>query len=120
MTKLLSTIAAICVGVLTVPAMAADQDDVMATVNQFVDGFNKGDVESAIDACAHGAIIIDEFAPHVWQGPKACAAWANDFDADAKKNGITDAIVTLKAPKHVDISGDRAYVVVPVDYNYKQ
>ena len=101
------------------PAFAADKDDVMASVKQFVDGFNKGDVKSALAACAEQTSIVDEFPPHEWHGPGACAAWANDFDADAKKNGIPDGKVTLGKPRHVDVSGDRAYVVVPASYAYK-
>jgi hypothetical protein len=44
----------------------------------------------------------------------------SDFDADAKKNGITEPVVTLHSPRHVDVTADRAYVVVPADYTYKQ
>ena len=40
--------------------------------------------------------------------------------ANAKKDGISDGIVTLGKPKHVDVNGDRAYVVIPTDYTYKQ
>jgi hypothetical protein len=93
---------------------------VMAPVHQFADGFNKGDVQSALGACAEETDIIDEFAPYQWKGAGACAKWAGDFDADAKKNGITDGVVTLGTPKHVDIIGDRAYVVVPATYTFKQ
>jgi hypothetical protein len=46
--------------------------------------------------------------------------WANDYDADAKKNGITDGIVTLSNPRHIDINGDRASVVVPANYTFKK
>ncbi len=38
----------------------------------------------------------------------------------ARKNGITDGFVTLRSPRHVDISADRAYVVVPADYTFKK
>lgn len=100
-------------------AFAADRDDVMAPIKQFVDGFNKGDVKSALATCAEQTSIIDEFPPHEWHGAGACATWANDFDADAKKNGVTDGKVTLGKPKHVDIAADRAYVVVPTTYSYK-
>jgi ketosteroid isomerase-like protein len=85
-----------------------------------VDGFNKGDTKTAVAACAEQTSIIDEFPPHEWHGAGACAKWANDFDADAKKNGITDGIVTLGTPRHVDITGDRAYVVVPASYTFKK
>ena len=100
-------------------ASASDQTDVMVTVRQFIDGFNKGDVKSALAACASRPGIVDEFPPYAWQGATACADWANDFEANAKKNGITDSVVTLQKPKHVDVTGDRAYVVVPANYDYK-
>src|ERR1700730_3346570 len=99
---------------------ASDQTAVMAKVHQFVDGCNKGDTKSALAACASPASIIDEFPPHEWHGPTACADWSNAYDANAKKEGITDGIVTLGAPWHVDVTGDRGYVVVPVKYAYKQ
>jgi hypothetical protein len=102
------------------PAIASEKTDVMAPVHQFFDNLNKGDMKTALAACAAPSSIIDEFPPHHWQGATACADWANDFDADSKKNGITDSIVTLAEPRHVDITGDRAYVVVPATYTYKQ
>lgn len=46
--------------------------------------------------------------------------WMNDYDAYAKKNGITDDLVTLGQPTHVDLTGDRAYVVVPANFKYKK
>ena len=98
-----------------VPAKA----EVMQAVHQFVDGFNKGDTKSALAACADQASIIDDVPPHEWHGAGACSKWMTDFDADAKKNGITDGVVTLGAPRHVDITTDRAYVVVPANYSYK-
>src|SRR5215468_11183858 len=100
-------------------AFAAEKDDVMAPVKQFVDGFNKGDVNSALATCAGSTSIIDEFPPHEWHGPGACAAWAKDFDADAKKSGVTDGRVTLGKPRHVDVTEDLAYVVGPASYAYK-
>jgi hypothetical protein len=103
-----------------ISAAATDKTDVMATLKQFVDGFNKGDLKSAFATCADEVSIIDEFPPHEWHGANACSRWANDYDADSKKNGITDGSVTLGAPLHVDINADRAYVVVTANYKYKQ
>jgi len=103
------------------PASAAtsEQKAVMAIVKQFADGINKGDMKLTIAACASTAIIIDDFAPHVWSGPTACADWATGFVADNKKNGVTDLGLTLGTPWHVDITGDTAYVVVPANFAYK-
>ena len=70
--------------------------------------------------CADETSILDEFPPHEWHGAGACATWLNDFDADAKKNGVTDGVVTLGKPSHVDVSSDYAYVVIPADYRFKQ
>jgi hypothetical protein len=99
---------------------ASARADVLAPIHQFVDGFNKGDTKTALAACADQTSIIDEFPPYEWHGAGACARWAGDYDADAKKNGITDGIVTLGTPAHVDVTADRAYVVIPSDYAFKQ
>jgi ketosteroid isomerase-like protein len=102
------------------PAVAAEDAAVMASVNQFVDGFNKGDTKMILGSSSDQMAIIDEFAPHMWHGPGALQKWMDDFDADAKKNGISDCVVTLGTPKHVDVTGDYAYAVIPTDYTFKQ
>lgn len=99
---------------------ASAQADVLAAVHQFVDNFNKGDAKMTVAACADQTSILDEFPPHEWHGAGACAQWLRDYDADAKKNGITDGIVTLGTPTHVDITAELAYVVVPANYTYNK
>jgi hypothetical protein len=101
-------------------ASGSAQTGVLAPINQFVDGFNKGDTKMAVAACADETSILDEFPPHEWHGAGACAKWLSDFDADAKKNGITDGVVKLGKASHVDISSDYSYVVVPANYTFKQ
>jgi len=110
---------AILGAVATGPALASDKTDAFAPVQQFMDGFNKGDMKLALAACADETSIIDNFAPHEWHGAGACAKWASDFDAAVKRDGITDGKVALGKPKHVDVTVDRAYVVVPATYTYK-
>ena len=99
---------------------AQEKAAVMASVHQFVGAFNKGDTKTAAAACAAETSIIDEFPPHEWHGADACMKWMNDYNDDAKRNRITDAVVTLGSPRHVDVTADHAYVVVPTDYTYKQ
>ena len=111
---------ATALAVLSAVPAAAQKSDVMATVDQFVNGFNKGDTKSAASACSDETSIIDEFPPHEWHGPGSCLKWMNDYDADAKKNGITGGIVTLGKPLHLDVTADRAYVVIPSDYIFKR
>jgi ketosteroid isomerase-like protein len=106
------------------PALAAPapspEAEVLALVRQFLDSYNAGDTKTAIAACGEQTDIIDEFPPYEWHGTGACATWFGDYDVDAGKNGITDGHATLGKPRHVDVSGDRAYVVAPADYNYKK
>jgi len=111
---------ALAVAVLAAGSTAAsEKTDVMAPVQQFVDAFNKGDTKTAAAACADETSILDEFPPYEWHGAGACVQWMKDYDADATKNGITEGLVTLGKPRHVDVTADRAYVVVPADYTFK-
>lgn len=115
-------ILAFVVALAVTPASASeksDKADVMATVNRFNDGMNTGDTKTALAACAAPSSIVDEFPPYGWQGATACADWANDFAAYNKKMGITDSLAKLGRPRHVDITGDRAYVVMPATYTFK-
>jgi ketosteroid isomerase-like protein len=106
--------------VATGSATASDKTDAVGVVHQFIDAFNKGDTKASAAVCAAQISIVDEFAPFAWQGPTAFTDWSNDFDADAKKNGITDPVVTLGQTRHVEVTGDRAYVVVAATYAYKK
>lgn len=118
----LSALVAALVMVTAAPGVAAPADNaaVMATVNQFVDGYNKNDTKMQVTACTSPASIIDEFAPHSWQGPTACADWVRDGAASNRSQGITNTVVTLGRPWQVQVNGNRAYVVVPATFTYKQ
>lgn len=115
----LALVAAIAAAGTAGPALASQESAVLATVNQFIDGFNKGDMKSAATACASPASIIDDFPPHEWQGSTACSDWASAYSVDAKKSGITGGVVTLGKPWRVDVTGSRAYVVAPTTFSYK-
>ncbi len=118
MHKIIATLFA--VGLMVGPASASETLDVMRTVWQFVGSFNKGDVKTALGDCAAQSSIIDEFPPYIWQGATGCADWSKDFAAYIKKNNMTDPKVTLGLLRHVDVSGDRAYVVVPANFTFKK
>lgn len=104
----------------TGPAAATPQSDVLAAVNLFMDSFNKGDTKAAIAACTDEMSIIDEFPPYEWHGPGAMSKWLGDYDADARKKGIADGIVTLGKARQVDVQGDHGYVVTTATYAYKK
>lgn len=113
---------AIALALVATPLLADAQTDALTKpIDQFIGGFNKGDTKSAFAAYAPDSVsITDEFAPHVWTGPKAPQAWAAQYDVHAKATGVTDGIVTWSAPTRVEVEGSVAYVIVPTLYTYKE
>jgi len=104
----------LCAPLLIAPAIAGDAETAaMAPVHRFIDSVDKGDMKAAAATFASDASIIDEFAPYHWQGNDAFAQWGADFDTMAKAGGISGLVVTLRPPRHVNVTGDRGYAVVP-------
>ena len=99
---------------------ATGNGDVMAPVQQLFDSFNKGDATTAAAGCSSVEHIIDDFPPYEWHGLGACAAWMSGYKSYAAANGISDMIVALSKPRHIDVTGEFAYVVVPANYTLKK
>ena len=112
----------VCLLTATAAGAQTTNAQLMAPIQKFVTAFNKGDTAGA--AATHAAeadlVIIDEVAPYLWRGAHAFQAWATDLEADAKKQGVTDQMVTISALTRAETSGDSAYVVVPAVYSFKQ
>ena len=112
----------ICAVVWSTSVFAASpNDEVTAQVTRFIDSFNKGDVKAA--EATHtdkGVVIIDEVAPYLWQGHDSFKNWLVDLGKHDKALGITDGKVTLGPVARVEVEGDRAYVVFPSTYTFKQ
>ena len=100
-------------------ATAPSRTDPMEAVRRFADDFNKADVKAMASTFAVPASILDGLPPHVWQGPTACQDWYRDVMAAGEREGITGYFVTLGEPRHVDVTGDRAYVVVPATMTFR-
>jgi ketosteroid isomerase-like protein len=94
-------------------------DDPMAAVRRHVDAFNRGDPKALAATCANPMQILDGMAPHVWQGPRAIEDWYRDVLAEGEKEGASDYHLALGEPRHVDIKGDTAYVVVPTTMTFQ-
>jgi hypothetical protein len=97
--------------------LASDKDDIVATVQQFANNLDPKTIDKALATCDSSTSIIDEFPPHVWN---SCAEWIKDFGEFNQRNGVTEAAAKIGAPWSVDVDGDRAYVVAPATYTYKQ
>jgi ketosteroid isomerase-like protein len=97
----------------------SSSDNPMSAVLKYVDGFNNGDQKAMAEACADPMQILDGMSPHVWQGPTAAQNWYADALAEGEHLGVTNYHIGLGEPRHVDMSGDFAYVVVPATLDYK-
>ena len=108
-------------GLVATAGAAAPEAELLAPIHQFIDSFNKGDSAAAEAAnVSTGVIIIDEVAPHLWQGPGAFKAWAKDLDTHDKNAGMTGQQVTLGKVSVTESTGDNAYVAIAAVYSYKQ
>src|SRR5512140_952218 len=104
-----------------VPAsFASDKTDVVDAVHHYVDNLDPKTIATALAMCDSEVSILDEFPPHVWHGPTACADWFKAEKAYNEKREISDEDAPLGTPQTVDINGDRAYFVAPMTYTYKQ
>lgn len=92
----------------------------MATVLAFIDAFNNGDTQAMSALCADPMQILDGMSPHVWQGPTAVGDWYADAMAEAEHLGVTDHHIGLGEPRHVDVTGEYSYVVVPATFGYNR
>ena len=93
--------------------------DPMATVRQYIDTFNREDSKAMAAAFATQGSILDGMAPHVWQGPTAAQDWYRDVLLEGEHAGASGYFVTLDEPRHVDVTGDSAYVVAPATMTFK-
>ena len=93
-------------------------NDPMAAVLQYVDAFNTGDPKAMAAACADPIQILDGMSPHVWQGPTAAEDWWRDVLTEGEHLGASGYHISLGEPRHVDVTGDYAYVVVPATMTF--
>jgi ketosteroid isomerase-like protein len=94
-------------------------NDPLATVHQYIDAFNRGDAKAMAAAFAVPASILDGMAPHVWHGPTATEDWYRDVLVEGEHAGASGYVVSLGEPRHVNVTGDNAYVVVPASMTFK-
>lgn len=99
---------------------ASEKTDVVDTVQRYLDNLDPAKIQTALALCDSEVSILDEFSPHEWHGPTACADWWKAEQAYNEQSGITDEDAPLGAPQTVDVNGDRAYFVAPMTYTYKK
>jgi ketosteroid isomerase-like protein len=92
--------------------------DPLGAVRRYVEAFNDGDPAAMAAICADPMQILDGMSPHVWQGPTAAQDWWRDVVAEGAHLGASGYRIALAEPRHVDINGDSAYLVVPASMTF--
>ena len=116
-------VTALCLFLLAIAvptSFASDKTDVADTVKRYLDNLDPAKIQDAVAMCDTEASILDEFPPHEWHGPTACADWWKAEQAYNEQSGITDEDAPLGTPQTIDVNGDRAYFVAPMTYTYKK
>ncbi len=94
-------------------AAPADEHAVARTIVSFVNAVNLDHEKDALAFFTSDASITEDLAPYHWQGPRAGAAWFKGMASNGAKIGMTEIIMHLGKPPRIEVTGDRAYEVIP-------
>ena len=93
-------------------------DDPVAAVQRYLDAFNSGDAAEMAACFASNGVILDGMAPHLWVGPTAASDWYRDVLIEGEHLGAGSYHVTSGEPMHNAVTGDSAYVVLPMTMTF--
>jgi hypothetical protein len=99
-------------------AFASETANVKAAVRHLIADSNSGNDAAFKADLTEPALFIDEYAPFAWVGAKD--GWLNAYNDYNKQNAVTAAKTTPLSFRHVNVSGDRAYVVLRSLYTYRE
>ncbi len=108
---------------LCAPAYASDESSVVHRMQETIDAANKNVDPAPLAAnFAPSVVLVDDLAPFVFEGSasEALSAWLTAYGADSDKNQVTDFSMRLLKPRRVEVTRDRAYVILPAIYRFKQ
>ena len=92
-------------------APAAPPSGPVAAVRNFMAATGAGNPKAVAALCASDAVVVDEFAPHMWTGGGACARWYEAFGGWMKAQHVDQENVELGKVLVDQTTGDAAYVV---------
>ena len=91
----------------------------MATVQQYITAFNRGDVDGMSACFAEPGSILDGMAPHVWTWPTAPRDWYRDVLIEGEHHGATGYSLELGDVRRNDINGTSAYLVISASLTFE-
>ena len=100
-------------------APAARAADAPTTITQFSAALHAGDSKAAKNFLTARTVILDDVAPYYWAGANAFDRWQADLAKASAARGMSEEDAALGAPTRVEISGDRAYAILPATHTFK-
>jgi len=104
----------------TATAAYAGDAALEAPIQKMEQGFNTGNLDLVRSVHVAAPTIIDEPPPFAWSGPGSLDRWLGDLAKEEATTGKTEGKVDLGTPIRETVNGDRAYVVTPSAYTFKQ
>jgi len=98
-------------------ASAADAADVNGTIDRWVADMNAANWKSFFAACAPRVAVVDGFPPYAWL---TCDDWIRDYRANNERTQATLGHLSSGKPAYTEMTGDRAYWIVPVTFSNTQ
>jgi ketosteroid isomerase-like protein len=89
-----------------------------ASLDHFCDLVNQGDAPAALAYFLPDASIVEDLAPYSWRGPAAGTEWLQAMNTNAERSGMSGVNMHFLPATMVQITGDRAYAVIPGDLTY--
>lgn len=114
------SVVSVAYAVFAASAAVAGNAAVEAPIHRMMEGFNKGDIAAVKAVHVASPTIVDNVAPFRWSGPQAFDTWAGDLARSEAAEGKSDGVVRFGDPVEEKVSGDRAYVITPCAYTFKQ
>jgi ketosteroid isomerase-like protein len=91
---------------------------VMAPIDAMLAATNADKGEDLAAYYTSDAVVVDEFAPYAWTGPTAAAQWWAGVDKQMAQMGTKTIHAVARPISHYGVTGDSAYVVVPLYISY--
>lgn len=94
---------------------------VMAPISGIIKDTNANNTSKLNSYYTSDAVVVDEFAPYTWNGSDAGSRWWTGQMEFSKKLSVSNMQAAMQPIQHFSVTGDRAYVVVPlvITYGYK-
>ncbi len=107
---------------LVMPVHAAtstsSNDGIMATIHGALAAADSDNVTLLNSYYTSNPEVVDVFAPFLWSGPDAAAAWRREVDRVNPTLHIAHLRVSMRSAPIIRVSRDEAYAVVPLRITY--